>query len=89
MTATEFKRRVVGRRIVAVEMHAFRDGRTNSPRASKRAHEKLGLYDAPRDCGSITYNPTFILDDGSRLSFVVRETELGDYGIDPHLSSGP
>lgn len=33
--------------------------------------------------GGWTCNPDFFLDDGSRLSFTVRETESGEYGIEP------
>lgn len=32
-----------------------------------------------------TTDPTFILDDGSRLTFSVEETEVGEYGISVNL----
>jgi len=31
----------------------------------------------------------FILDDGTRVSFNVRETEIVEYGIDPRFSVVP
>lgn len=41
---------------------------------------KSGAF--PDGRGGITYNPVFTLDDGSRLTFSVAETEGGEYGID-------
>ncbi|HEV3059609.1 MAG TPA: hypothetical protein VGY48_15270 [Vicinamibacterales bacterium] len=79
MTVKEMKKRLVGRRIVAIEARAFRDG--DIP-ASKIKYD--GLWEATRPTGgAITYDPVFILDDGTRLSFRVHETEIGEYGIDP------
>lgn len=36
-----------------------------------------------------TSDPTFRLEDGSTLSFIVDETETGEYGIRPVLANRP
>ncbi len=30
-----------------------------------------------------SYDPVFVLEDGTRIAFVVAETETGEYGIEP------
>jgi hypothetical protein len=39
-------------------------------------------FDTGRTDPSKTTDPVLILDNGTRLSFVVRETEVGEYGIE-------
>jgi len=74
MTVKEMKKRLVGRRIIAFEANAFREG----------TDAGSFLEDRPsKGSGRVTYDPVFILDDGTRLSFRVHETEIGEYGIDP------
>jgi hypothetical protein len=58
------KRRVIGRRIVDVELRAFPNGK-----------------------GGQTFNPQIILDNGRALRFIVEETEVGEYGVRPVLTS--
>lgn len=58
------KRKVIGRRIVDVELRSFPDGRGG------RAHA-----------------PQIILDNGRAIRFVVEETEHGEYGVQPVLTT--
>jgi hypothetical protein len=79
MTVAEFRKRIVGRHIVGYEANAFRDGR-------RRGNwSKSEPFEPPPEGGAITYDPVFILDDGSRIKFHVHETEGSEYGIDPIL----
>jgi hypothetical protein len=41
----------------------------------------------PNGRNGIAQNPIIILDNGQRLSFVVEETEVGEYGISLVISS--
>ena len=63
MKANFDKRRVIGRKIVDVDLRPFQ----SDPRyPAERAHDVI-----------------FTLDNGAQISFVVEETEVGEYGICP------
>lgn len=65
VTTEHAVQRLVGRKIVGVDLHAFET-------------EVAGA--AVRD-QKWTYHPTIVLDDGSLLYFRVDETETGEYGL--------
>ena len=75
----EMRKRLVGRTIVGFEARAFRDGR----RKDLGKWVDRGPFAEAPPGGAITYDPVLILDDGTRVSFRVHETEIGEYGIDP------
>lgn len=86
MTVREMKKRLIGRRIVGFEAGAFRDGDL----LTGQQKYDTGLWGQNRpNGGRITYNPVFILDDGTRVSFNVHETQVGEYGVDPKFHGGP
>ncbi len=81
MTVREMRSLLVGRTIIGFKARAFRDGR---PKDSGRWIDR-GPFGVPPNGGTVTYDPVLVLDDGTCLSFVVHETEVGAYGIDPFI----
>ena len=47
------------------------------------------IFDADPAHGRWTSDPTIVFDDGSALSFIVDETEIGEYGIHPVRRKAP
>lgn len=65
-------------KLTAVQMQTVLKGR-RIVKVEPRAF-RTGKKTESREC-SWTYDPYFTLDDGSRIHFVVEETEVGAYGI--------
>ena len=65
--------RLVGRTIVSVASGAF-------------ARDFIDEGETPHTRGGFTSDPRFVFDDGSTLSFVVDETEVGEYGLYPVIN---
>lgn len=58
----------------------------SKPRLRGRKIVKVIWNEFPTGRGNAkSTDPTFILDDGSRLSFSVQETDVGEYGISVNL----
>jgi hypothetical protein len=74
--ARDVARRLKGRTIVRVEMNSFRTDWKEEATGSRGGN-------------SWTTDPVFHLDDGTRVSFAVAETEMGEYGIDVCVHGGP
>jgi hypothetical protein len=52
-------------------------------------HVELNAFNTDDDYRVVSFNPVLVLDDGSRLSFSVDETEIGEYGMTLHLCKAP
>lgn len=48
-----------------------------------RKIRSIKLRPFPDGNGGLAYNPVILLDNGTRLVFIVQETEAGEYGVKP------
>lgn len=70
------RRDLIGRKIVAVDLYPFDRNMQDGP----------VCYSGPNRYAT---NPVLTLDNGRRLSFVVQETDIGEYGVELCLSDKP
>ena len=49
----------------------------------------LELNPAPNGRGGVAYDPVFVLDNGAEVSFLVQETDTGEYGVEPGYRKKP